>query len=95
MTPQLARHFEVRGGVVVTAVEDDSPAARAGLVRGMVITGADGQAIRSMADWDRVVTAHGPGETVGAASGLGSATERTQGCSSPGISSSRASRRSR
>jgi serine protease Do len=29
-----------------------------------VITGADGQPIRTMADWDRVVTGHGPGETV-------------------------------
>jgi serine protease Do len=64
LTPQLARHFEVRGGVVVTAVEADSPAARAGLARGMVITGAGEQPLRSLADWDRLVSGRGPGDTV-------------------------------
>jgi serine protease Do len=65
LTPQLARHFEVRAGVVVTGVEDGSPAERAGLVRGMVITGAGDQPVRSLADWDRLVSGRGPGDTVG------------------------------
>jgi serine protease Do len=64
LTPELARHFDVRAGVVVTAVEDDSPAARAGLSRGMVVTAADGKPLRSLADWDGLVASHAPGETV-------------------------------
>jgi Do/DeqQ family serine protease len=64
LTPELARHFDVHAGVVVTAVEDDSPAARAGLSRGMVVTAADGKPLRSMADWDGLVASHAPGETV-------------------------------
>jgi serine protease Do len=65
LTRQLARHFGVAAGVVVTGVEDDSPAQRAGLKRGMVITMADAQPVRSLADWDRLVSGRGPGDTVG------------------------------
>jgi serine protease Do len=49
---------------VVTAVEDGSPAQRAGLTRGMVVTAADGRPVRTMADWDSLVTAHAPGDIV-------------------------------
>ncbi|HWP64611.1 MAG TPA: trypsin-like peptidase domain-containing protein [Candidatus Limnocylindria bacterium] len=64
LTPPLARHFGVTAGVVVVGVEADSPADRAGLNRGMVVTAADGRAVRSLADWDRLVAGRAPGDRV-------------------------------
>jgi serine protease Do len=64
LTPELAKHFDVRAGVLVTGVEEGSPAEKAGLGRGMVVTAADGHPVRTMADWDGLVAAHAPGETV-------------------------------
>jgi serine protease Do len=75
LSPELARHFEVRAGIVVTAVEDGSPAQRAGLTRGMVVTAADGRPVRTMADWDSLVTAHAPGDVV-ALTAIEDGTER-------------------
>ncbi len=48
LTDELARAFSVgpRGGVVVTAVEPGSPAARAGLQAGDILLGIDGVAVR-------------------------------------------------
>ncbi len=53
LTPELAFHFGVvpGAGVVVSGVEPDSPAARAGIVRGAVITRVRGEKIRSSADF--------------------------------------------
>jgi serine protease Do len=62
LSPELARHFGRRTGVVVTDVEAGSPAAEAGLGRGMVIVAAGARPVRSLADWDQVVVAHGPGD---------------------------------
>jgi len=62
LTAELARHFGRTTGVVVTDVEDGSPAATAGLARGMVIVEAGERPVRSLSDWDQVVTAQGPGD---------------------------------
>jgi serine protease Do len=62
LTPELARHFGRRTGVVVTDVEAGSPADKAGLGRGMVIVEAGARPVRSLADWDQVVVAQGPGD---------------------------------
>jgi|SRR5688572_23962298 len=65
LTEQLARHFDTPTGIVVTDVEDESPAARAGLARGMVIVAANERPVRTMSDWDQVVAVTGPGDTLG------------------------------
>jgi serine protease Do len=57
LTKQLADYFGVAGGkgVLVTAVTDDGPAAKAGLRAGDVITAVDGEAIDSPGDISRVI----------------------------------------
>lgn len=51
LTPQLAEYFGAGdGGVLISGVTDDSPAARAGLRAGDVITAIDGDRVRSMDD---------------------------------------------
>lgn len=50
LTPQLAKYFEVDNGVLISAVEEDSPAAKAGLAAGDVVTRVDGEAIASGRD---------------------------------------------
>jgi len=54
ITPDLARQLSVRGdGVIVFAVEDDSPAAEAGLQRGDVIREVNRQRVRNVQDFER------------------------------------------
>jgi serine protease Do len=50
LTSQLADHFGVRDGVLVTSVTEGSPASRAGLTAGDVITSIDGQRVGSRED---------------------------------------------
>jgi serine protease Do len=45
LTPQLGEYFGVKGGVLVTSVQADTPAAKAGLKAGDVITSIDGQPV--------------------------------------------------
>jgi serine protease Do len=49
LTPQLAAYFGVKDGVLVAAVSENSPAARAGLTAGDVITTIDGRTVSSRA----------------------------------------------
>ena len=57
LTKQLADYFGVTGGkgVLVTAVIDDGPAAKAGVRAGDVITAIDGEEIDSQGDISRVI----------------------------------------
>jgi C-terminal processing protease CtpA/Prc len=57
LTKQLADYFGVTGGkgVLVTAVTDDGPAAKAGLRAGDVITAVDGEAVDSSGDISRAI----------------------------------------
>jgi membrane-associated protease RseP (regulator of RpoE activity) len=57
LTKQLADYFGISGGkgVLVTAVSDDGPAAKAGVRAGDVITAVDGEAIDSPGDISRVI----------------------------------------
>jgi serine protease Do len=51
LTPELAEYFGARdGGVLVARVTSDSPAAKAGLKAGDVITSVDGDRVRSTSD---------------------------------------------
>jgi serine protease Do len=50
MTDQLSSYFGAKAGVLVTAVTDGTPASRAGLKAGDVITSVDGQHVRSRED---------------------------------------------
>jgi S1-C subfamily serine protease len=64
--PELAAQFglPVREGIVVIEVEPGSPAARAGLARGDIITRIDDEAVTSGGDFRRVLRARRPGATV-------------------------------
>ena len=64
LTPDLQRHFGVRTGVVVAAVEPRSPAAEAQLARGDVVTRVDGQPVASRDEFESRVDDRGPGERV-------------------------------
>jgi serine protease Do len=50
MTDQLATTFGVKGGVMVTTVDADSPAGRAGLRAGDIITSINSRAVDAVSD---------------------------------------------
>ena len=62
--PQLAEHFGVETGVLVTSVSEDSPAAEAGLSAGDVITTIYGRAVDDVRDVQRRVRRADPGEDI-------------------------------
>jgi S1-C subfamily serine protease len=64
--PQLARQFglPVEEGVIVAAVEPNTPAARAGVRPGDIVTALDGGKITQGGDLRRTLRAHRPGDTV-------------------------------
>lgn len=55
LTKQLAAHFGVEGGAMISEVRENSPAAKAGLQAGDIIVDADGAAIRSQMDLIKAV----------------------------------------
>jgi serine protease Do len=57
LTEQLREYFGVSGktGILITAVEKDSPAAKAGLKAGDVITAADGEKVDDSGDLMRAI----------------------------------------
>ncbi|HKC87660.1 MAG TPA: PDZ domain-containing protein, partial [Blastocatellia bacterium] len=56
LTKQLADYFGVKdGGVLITSVSDNSPAAKAGLKAGDVITAIDGEKVTSPEDLSRAL----------------------------------------
>jgi serine protease Do len=55
LTDQLASYFGVSRGVLITAVTDGSPASRAGLKAGDVITSVNGNRIESRDDFGRAL----------------------------------------
>jgi serine protease Do len=64
LTPELEKHFNTRHGVIVTDVEEDSPAARADLQRGDLIVRVDGNEVSSHDEFDQRVEARGVGQEV-------------------------------
>lgn len=64
LTPQLAEYFKTKDGVLVATVNDGSPASRAGLKAGDIITSIDGRAVSRTEDVTREVRAKRAGEQV-------------------------------
>jgi C-terminal processing protease CtpA/Prc len=66
MTPELREHFGAPrdAGVLVSKVAADSPAAKAGVQVGDIITAADGERIGSTRDLSREVRRRKEGDTV-------------------------------
>ena len=64
LTAQLAEYFGVKEGVLVESVQADSPASRAGLRAGDVITSIGGNAVRSPADVTRALRGLEPNATI-------------------------------
>jgi serine protease Do len=62
LSPQLAEYFGTKEGVLVTSVRDDSPAAKAGIKAGDVITSVNGSAIDDTAELRRRLQAVDEGE---------------------------------
>jgi serine protease Do len=62
LTPELARHFGVKKGVIVATVEPKSPAAEAGLVRGDVILKLDGREVASPEEFEGRIADHQTGD---------------------------------
>jgi serine protease Do len=59
---QLADYFGVTHGLLVSSVEENSPAARAGLKAGDIVTEADGQKVEDADDLVRALSAKEEGE---------------------------------
>jgi len=66
MTPELRSHFGINtdSGVLVGKVVEDSPAARAGLKAGDIITSIDGKAVQSPRDLTRSIRDKKAGDQV-------------------------------
>jgi serine protease Do len=64
LTPLLVQSLELESteGVIVSDVEEDSPAQKAGLIRKDVIIEANDQKIRNSIDWEDLVYLARPGE---------------------------------
>ena len=63
LTKQLADYFGAKdGGVLITSVTDNSPAAKAGLKAGDVITAVDGEKVTSSGDVSRTINKKQDGE---------------------------------
>ena len=55
LTKQLSDHFGVAGGLLINSVRENSPAAKAGLKAGDIITEADGRAVNGDFDLVRAI----------------------------------------
>jgi serine protease Do len=62
LTPELARHFGVKKGVIVATVEPKSPGADAKLVRGDLILKIDGREVASTDEFEARVAAYQAGD---------------------------------
>ncbi len=64
MTPQLAEYFGAKEGVLVSSVTEGSPAARAGLKAGDIVTALNGTAVKTPIDLARAIRALPAGQEV-------------------------------
>jgi S1-C subfamily serine protease len=61
---QLAEYFEVKEGILITQVEEDSPAGKAGLKAGDIITAIDGKKVDSPSHVSKIIRTHEKGDKV-------------------------------
>lgn len=61
LTDQLAGYFKVEGGVLVSSVDQDGPAGKAGVKAGDVIVKVDGKAVKDSGDLREAVSGLEPG----------------------------------
>jgi serine protease Do len=66
LSPALAKSFDLREekGILVSQVESDSPAEKAGLKEGDVIVGLDGEDVAKVGPFRNTVAMYGPGKTI-------------------------------
>jgi serine protease Do len=64
LTSQLAEYFGTKEGVLISTVEDGSPASRAGLKAGDIITSVDGRPVVHPDDVSRALRTKGSGDQV-------------------------------
>ncbi|RMD45463.1 MAG: Do family serine endopeptidase [Aquificota bacterium] len=64
LTPELAKHFGLYNGVIVTQVQKDSPAKRAGIKSGDIIVAVNGKKVEDPNDLQKYITRAGPGAKV-------------------------------
>jgi serine protease DegQ len=64
LEPAAAKAMGVAGGAVVREVLPDSPAARAGITKGDVVTAVDRAGVRSMGGLKVLLRSHQPGDRV-------------------------------
>jgi S1-C subfamily serine protease len=64
LTSQLAEYFGTKEGVLISTVEDGSPASRAGLKAGDIITSVDGQPVAHTDDVSRALRTKRSGDQV-------------------------------
>lgn len=62
LTKQLAEHYGVENGILVSSVREDSPAAKAGLKAGDIIVEVDGKAVKGEGDVGRAIAEKKEGE---------------------------------
>jgi serine protease Do len=66
ITPEIAEKFglEKAQGALVADISPNSPAERAGLMRGDIVLNIDGQEVKNVSDLQQKVRSHRPGDTV-------------------------------
>jgi S1-C subfamily serine protease len=66
VSPEMAREFDlpVERGIIILAVQPGSPAARAGIRRGDIITRMDNVTLTSLGDLRRAIRERNPGQEV-------------------------------
>ncbi len=56
------RFYEIPGGVLVTDIQENSPAAKSGLLQSDILTACDGKALASVEDFQALLDAMAPGQ---------------------------------
>ncbi len=64
LTPELAKHFGVRKGVLVAQVQKDGPADKAGIKPGDIIIAVNGKEVETPNDLQRLIMRNPPGTKV-------------------------------
>lgn len=64
LNPELADFFGVESGMLVKKVQEESPAAEAGLRAGDIITSFNGTPLKTSADFSKAIADHEEGDTV-------------------------------